>query len=1170
MDVGVPATLRRLPRRQVYAGCHQYSSQRPSKPEDCAGKCCKGIAEVSRRLSPYFETVNIFVSSHPEFAALVWGIFRLIFVGSFLSSLPTTALNPFHLRYDTLLNRWDEHCKIIKLEMDLLSGTSQMRTAARIDEISARIDTAVAKFSGVGMFENKDISTREAWRNLDDIRHSLQIWINAPPWLGVYENSQNQREAETTDWFVEHRVVSSWISQREVGKPGFGKTTLCAAMTEHLHRLLSVPFAPPERDENKRVALGFFFFDKQRAESISSASAWRAVVAQLLHAMPAFDQDMMDAVLAFREGKDRLAGQATASDLEIFSILRPTKTSVAVFSRPTVEPPPSIVRKMSILALEGGLNFDGIRTFLQRLILSLVDSGLLTDEDGSEETIRQIARRANGMFLWATLFVEYIQSPHLSTRARRQAMSNHNRLQGLDQLYSAILETLGQRPEDARNCTRRAFEMALYALRPLHVSELQHAVATPLGRRLEPDDLIPRFSEHIGRLSGALLELDTQGFVRFVHLSVIEYLTDGNNQEQQGLSTLSVDEHASEVSIACCCLSYLCHTVEAEPLGGCSRTPPDVELQIRKYPLINYATEYWSFHLVECMRACSEATAISHLSEAMKVVIELASQFLSRGRTLMVWIEASWMFERPPKIRHGPEDTFFSQGPPQLGRSVDVDQQLHNTLLRAWNALLQLSRDLAALNSSWGHVLEQEPSEIWEPSISAFNQSPFWERISGARIAAQFHKPHESDVQTISLKSRLSPDGKQLGLVRLHEARLNALQPFSLWEELNLEVPRSCLKRFLPLELHASFYCSVAITATLDRVAVPGCAINLTQPRANSGQQRESADIQDRTQLIDFTGNALRNGPLKLAIEDFNLAYDIQISDSGRYLMTVHKSNGTIDLPNSACSHLRFLTVYEDISIGLAPRPAYRYTGSIGFKPNYLHGDIEGDFSHRGLRVLNVCPPDLVFDDDGEYFSGIPVNPGPPGSSERQTTPGTFHRQPGIADESETTYYDATRMTPMQQVQRYNLNDQTSLAFRPHYPTLQRVGEMNSYLDESGMRVVSRLEDSGHGGIVLKTVQEDGTARAEMITRLPAQIAHDFTASIIRTDSGITDPSTRAVFLDREDRPFKMHRFPPAGQRADGMPALQLPLVLHRSQETIPIAEVQGDLEAFRTIHRQS
>jgi hypothetical protein len=43
-------------------------------------KCCKGINSIANRLSPFFDIAGLFVSSHPEFAALAWGSLRLIFI----------------------------------------------------------------------------------------------------------------------------------------------------------------------------------------------------------------------------------------------------------------------------------------------------------------------------------------------------------------------------------------------------------------------------------------------------------------------------------------------------------------------------------------------------------------------------------------------------------------------------------------------------------------------------------------------------------------------------------------------------------------------------------------------------------------------------------------------------------------------------------------------------------------------------------------------------------------------------------------------------------------------------------------------------------------------------------------------------------------------------------
>ena len=37
------------------------------------------VKSFSDALEPYFESLGILVQSHPEYAALVWGAFRLVF-----------------------------------------------------------------------------------------------------------------------------------------------------------------------------------------------------------------------------------------------------------------------------------------------------------------------------------------------------------------------------------------------------------------------------------------------------------------------------------------------------------------------------------------------------------------------------------------------------------------------------------------------------------------------------------------------------------------------------------------------------------------------------------------------------------------------------------------------------------------------------------------------------------------------------------------------------------------------------------------------------------------------------------------------------------------------------------------------------------------------------------
>lgn len=52
-------------------------------------RCCKGVSALAERLDPFFDIIALFVSAHPEFAAIAWGSLRLVFVVSSDSWLPT-------------------------------------------------------------------------------------------------------------------------------------------------------------------------------------------------------------------------------------------------------------------------------------------------------------------------------------------------------------------------------------------------------------------------------------------------------------------------------------------------------------------------------------------------------------------------------------------------------------------------------------------------------------------------------------------------------------------------------------------------------------------------------------------------------------------------------------------------------------------------------------------------------------------------------------------------------------------------------------------------------------------------------------------------------------------------------------------------------------------------
>lgn len=531
----------------------------------------------------------------------------------------------------------------------------------------------------------------------------------------------------------------------------------------------------------------------------------RAILVQILHALRR-DPDILDIVAIM--WNINVSGQLTATNSEVLSALRLLSTrtgrlfllvdgldecedhatflrqvrsvsdttehfSLAVFSRPTVPISEELQKEAIRLDLLPLMNQCSIQEYLWSRSDSLVPYGVASSSDEMEQTIQQIAKRANGMFLWAKLLVDYLQSPYLSVRQRRVAIRDLNLLEGLDSLYGEILKSMrcgypqvtGGRSEDP---VLRAFHFVLHAKRPLHVDELRYALAIPLNRGIDDEDFMPNFQASLSQLSGALIEVDAQFNVRFVHTSVIEYLSNlaGQSQHPQAIGSLISDETAAQESLAACCLSYLLYSVPPGPLSGQRQVKANREVSGKQRPFLEYASEFWTSHLLSLLGTLAETGA----EKDNNLLLDLCASFLSTKQAVMTWIEACWMMNVRPGFYEDDQkrlhDLFV-----QVSEGPQDSRHRRDTLKRPVEALYALSRDLARLCATWEHLLSTSPQEIWEPSITAFTQSRFWETGPGLSVVAQF-KPGEpstaaSPIRLICLRSQVSLDGRYLAIVRL-------------------------------------------------------------------------------------------------------------------------------------------------------------------------------------------------------------------------------------------------------------------------------------------------------------------------------------------------------------------------------------------------------------------
>ncbi|KAF5608591.1 NACHT domain protein [Fusarium subglutinans] len=1191
-------------------------------------QCCKGINSIANRLSPFFDVAGLFVSSHPEFAALAWGSLRLVFVlgsnhAKFLERvcdmfesmsmvLPayeeyvsrlrsrltangregctrllmlhssfaySTIWRPFNIRYDDLIKRWKDHREIFELEMSITANFQQFETGDRVDELLKRVD---------GDWGAKTSYTRDLKDlDIDSLLIRLKSWIDPPTWAYALENSQHRRSERTTEWFLKHGKVSRWLSQ---------------VTPERILSALSV-----------QVAVVYFFFDRQRQANSTAMAALRAILAQLLH-MFRKDEAILDIItLLWDQNK---SGQVTASGSEIISALcllssRVSKlfmaidgvdecqdhedffdylkeicqysnsVSVALFSRPSVAVPQDLSSMLQHLDLTSAMNFESLETFLRPKIQQLARHGVISSEENRDQVVKLLASRANGMFLWARLLVEYLQSPNLSIRQRREALKDLNRLQGLDALYLEILRSIEQSTwQAARLNITRAFQFVSYAARPLHVNELEVAITIPLSSAVNEYDTIPNFEKALLQMSGALIELDSEKKARFVHVSVIEYLTDQSRQDQSldSVSQLVKERSLAQRSCASCCLAYLLYSIPAEPLGGGPQVVADRDLQKIRYPFLEYSAQYWDFHFSEFLLKLPPV-----LSQECELSIKLASDFVSAKRTIMLWIEACCVFgEAPRTFSNWPQRTDGS--PSAVKIPIPMSEQAVATLKDAVKRLHQLSLELADLRQEWQDVLLESPYEIWEPSIGAFHNTSLWESVPGSKILAHLSDSDSGTINPICLKSLVSPDGKRLGIIRLStDSRVHrddidwritfeewSVHPFEKNFEADIALPNLSLGPFIESmkcidkgnDHRLLFELPLAIAPDLSRIVAPGCVATINRHSQSVLTKRKSPHIQ----LLNFTltPGPMGNLPFGFPVRQVKDTYALFISDSTEFIVTIHQSRKLVDISKTWGSKLWVATVYKDHGKGLGLPSNYRYFTSLAFKPcecglasteqlillhpflplaaivqhgpllkrepdgsvtvhEFLHDVVLWGFSATGNDVLDHVERDhtrIEFQEDGALFYGKRLLPH--GPTQKQVM---VKRR----EENKRQAFDSTMAT-------------TSNSLVQSLNTTMRA------TDASGFQILSSLEKAGAGAIIRQTLREDGFMVRQEITKLPKSLFNIADPTIIPQERNMVQ-----VVVNRAScvfEPYEVH----IGQKnsAKGSSSAKLPLVLERQEETIP------------------
>jgi hypothetical protein len=257
-----------------------------------------------------------------------------------------------------------------------------------------------------------------------------------------------------------------------------------------------------------------------------------------------------------------------------------------IFSRPAIKIPLEYQRWASdaphILALNAQHNANAIESYVFQELGHMADQGYL-DMSMDPALISHVAQRSDGVFLWASLFLNYLQSPTFSPDERIAMIQNVQMLQGVEALYSHIFEVLGHRLAHEKRIVADVFRWLTFPVHQLCTSALRTALTISIDIEDNQDSLSTDILEALPGLTCGLIDCSIDS-VSFTHPSILEYL---QSSASLGSEFSLYDESSVHAHLTARCLSYLAHDVPKRPLGGLS---PRIQPMLSVHPTSSSAS----------------------------------------------------------------------------------------------------------------------------------------------------------------------------------------------------------------------------------------------------------------------------------------------------------------------------------------------------------------------------------------------------------------------------------------------------------------------------------------------------------------------------------------------------------------------------------------------------
>ncbi|CAI6338080.1 unnamed protein product [Periconia digitata] len=590
----------------------------------------------------------------------------------------------------------------------------------------------------------EDSRMAKRMRRIDKIK----AWLsNDCAYQDVYEHRMRQRHPQTCSWFLEMEEYCAWKNfsfyqgltsnfddleetwhDRVLfvqAKPGFGKSFISGAVIDDLveeAQNLNID------DENETPSTVFFHFNAAHSYCIHPIDAFRALANQLIHihrhsrltldtvsllmrktpshirASPDDVVGLLSLLLSQHPTFLVIDGVDECVDFDHFlrtlgEICSKTDTRVILFSRLSVRPELDLgnwaIDPSRVVTLAEGSNRQDIGRFVSETLNRMADKGFF-GISMNRDLIPQVAEQSNGVFLWASLVVKYLQSPDLSPDERRVVLEQIHQLEGLESIYEHILKTLDLRPDHEKLAINNILRWLSLSINRLCMPGFQIATAVEYTPSATDPSVLSTFYDSLPQLTCGLVEVTDCSAV-FAHRSVKEYLQSPASSTSP-FTQHNTAEPESHKHLAARCLSFLANPKPNPPspnpatsppsLSPSSHIPPSISrstdsgyksstpslifpvhplssppptttnsppLPFHPFdantPFLRYASLCWPIHLTRALSQqplpSSYSSSTTHPTSPWLAPL---SAFLTSHSAVTAWVEASWRFNLPPNL----------------------------------------------------------------------------------------------------------------------------------------------------------------------------------------------------------------------------------------------------------------------------------------------------------------------------------------------------------------------------------------------------------------------------------------------------------------------------------------------------------------------------------------